>query len=1475
MRTVVHLRSRAAALAVVGMLMTVLAVVSVAPGVAAATPVSGDCPSGLSGLGTAASPCQIGTAAQLYTAMTGINADTNKNGASTDDYELTANINATSYSSGTAGATTSYGATEDWGGINWFSGTFFGNGYAISNLTYTTDSYTATLPGPSAAAGSNLGFFRVLNDATIENLTLQNVDTSSSATNDGYGGIAVWAFSSTVTGVAVIDSTVLDAGGGGNDYGGGLVALSYANSYSNYTSSTSDGGATTFTNDEVSGGTIANYNRQGGILGAATGTTTISDNYVNVALSNPDHPPYSSTNGTGVCYYSIGGLLGQTGTGQVGSAQPVAMSNNVIQGSISYLTSGAQSSGTQNYTGPTVGCAQPPTTGGWTSVNNLVSSAFSYTHVTGSPIASAAGTSLSPATLQTESTYSGTATGLTDPSTGATYNDLAWNFVSGNGGSAWGWNGTATNGTPYLVVAPTITLGNSTISFIEGAAQSDSNVLTDANASTNFGTLSVNTSSVNWSTPGTYAATVTATNDGITTNATLTIVIVGETVPLAQTTGGIAESNTAPGTATVLAALGATLPAGDGGTLSVTYPNGEPTNWNTSGSYSVEVIDNGGVDDLQPATATLLVVEQPTVTVANSTVAFNLGTSVTVQGVVNAVDPTATYQAGDSGTVSANISTVGSTTGFYTATITATDQYGVTSAPVTVTVAITNGTILLGDSTPIFQATTSEPTAQTILNAFGAVLPAGSTGTATVSGYTASDFQTPGEYTVTISDSNAADSVPSVTATLEIVAVSVVTVTNPTVYFNTSNPPTTSNILSASGAEVTNGGGLPVPGSSLSVNLPTGCGTTAGSCTATITGTDAYGFTTAPVNVTVDVSAATVSVSNDTVTYHDTGSVPSQAALVSALGATVTGSTAGGQIVVNTSSVDWSVPGTYGVIVSDSNSNDETDYVTATIQIVPTPIVTLPATTVYLPVNANDPLPASTLLANSGATLTDGEGNAVAGNLSADTSAVNGTVAGTYSATITGTDHYGYQSAPVTVTVVMYLTAQQAGTVSITGTALVGGTLTANLSGWAGLAAPEYQWMLNGLPIPGATSVSYAVTSADLLGAMSVEATEAPQYYELASATSAAVTIAVGTGASGGSGYSGSPGSSTTQTTDASASASPDIAGAFATYTIDFTASSQGALVSGADSIYVSLPGAVLNGCYAVEVTDLTTGDSGLSAYCVLGDGITAPINIGAGDQVQVLIYGLTTPSVPGSQSFSVSTSQDGAAVGDYSLVPQLAVSAVSATVIGGVAEKTNSTYLVSFEASAQGALAAGADQITVDLPGSSGCSGSATIWDRTTGAMGEVTCQSALPDWTFFTPIQINGGDTVSIEIQGVTTPSSAGSQSVTVSTSSDSADTTGYTLLAPGSTPAPVCAVTGIERAGQNGFAGAYDEEQVTIDAPAGLASVNHINHVNGSYQYPVVLAGTTAPFVITAIKAVEGQMTVWSFDVNDQGGQTTYCH
>jgi hypothetical protein len=1033
MRTALHLRPRAAIIASAVLLVALLALAPFASGAAAApvsTPASGTCPAGLSGLGTAASPCLIGNATDLYKAMAGINADTTHIGAAIDDYKLTADIDATTYSAGTAGTATTFGATENWSGIDYFSGTFDGDGHTISNLNYTSDAYLSTgLSGPTAAAGLNLGLFRVLNGATVENLGLHNARGVSATSNAAVGGVSVWSFDSTVSGVSLTEPTLSDTVGGGACWLGGLVGLAYANTYADQASAVSDGGSSVFTNNLVSGGTLIDANRTGGILGQATGPTTVADNWVNTALSNPVHPVAGAGGQANLSFYVVGGLVGEVGTTYTTSAGAtaagVAMTDNVIQGSIEGKSTDHRSFEDANFASPTVGYAtveghvlvtSAPNVSNWSSTNNLVSSSFQYKNMTGSGLPTADGISVSPATLETEATYAGTATGQSDATTSASYDQLGWSFGGGGGSatSGWAWNGTS----PVPAVKPTITVTTDPIAFLAGSAPSQAAVETAAGATTNFGTLAVDDSAVQWSTPGSYTATLTATNGGLTSIRQLTIVVVSGTVPVAHSTGGLEASASAPTMAEVLKALGAVLPQGDGGTLAVNYPAGEPA-WNTPGNYTVEVVDNGGSDGLAPATATIAVVAQPTVTVTNSTVSFRHGDPVAGHEVLTAVEPHATYSAGDSGIVTADLSGLGAEVGEYTVNITATDVYGIASAPTPVTVAIADGKILLGHATAVFQVTNTEPTEAAILAALAPVMPPDTTGHPTLSGFTAADFETAGSFSVTVSDSDAADEVEPATAEIEVVAVPVVTDTASTVYFNTAEPPTAAEVIAAAGAQVT-AQGLPAPGSTIEATLPAGCGTAAGSCKATLIGTDSYGFTTSPVEVTVEVSAATVSIAHTTTFFGASAAEPSQAMLVSQLGATVNASTNGGQPVVDTSAVRWDVAGTYTVTVGDSAAHDAAPTVQASIEIVPLPVVTVPTTTIYLPISSADPLSEAALLANAGAELTDGSGNGVSGTITADASAVNGTVAGTYTATIEGTDDFGIESAPLTITVVIY-----------------------------------------------------------------------------------------------------------------------------------------------------------------------------------------------------------------------------------------------------------------------------------------------------------------------------------------------------------------------------------------------------------------------------------------------------------------------
>jgi hypothetical protein len=107
------------------------------------------------------------------------------------------------------------------------------------------------------------------------------------------------------------------------------------------------------------------------------------------------------------------------------------------------------------------------------------------------------------------------------------------------------------------------------------------------------------------------------------------------------------------------------------------------------------------------------------------------------------------------------------------------------------------------------------------------------------------------------------------------------------------------------------------------------------------------------------------------------------------------------------------------------------------------------------------------------------------------------------------------------------------GTPTISGTARVGATVTAEPGNWSPAAAPAYQWLRDGTPIAGATGASYSVAAADAGHQLSVEVTEAPAGPGAETAVSAAYEVEPGTFNTGSPTISGTPAVGSTLTATA------------------------------------------------------------------------------------------------------------------------------------------------------------------------------------------------------------------------------------------------------------------------------------------------------------------------------------------------------
>ncbi|HXW33044.1 MAG TPA: hypothetical protein VEJ87_00575, partial [Acidimicrobiales bacterium] len=270
------------------------------------------------------------------------------------------------------------------------------------------------------------------------------------------------------------------------------------------------------------------------------------------------------------------------------------------------------------------------------------------------------------------------------------------------------------------------------------------------------------------------------------------------------------------------------------------------------------------------------------------------------------------------------------------------------------------------------------------------------------------------------------------------------------------------------------------------------------------------------------------------------------------------------------------------------------------------------------------------------------------------------------------------------------------------------------------------------------------------------------------------------------------------------------------TYTIDFMASSIGAIAPGGTITLVGQAGTIWphsNGSYVLSDSTTPSGsftsasgesfaDPGLDLYNWL-DGsrgaavtITVPNAIDAGDAVSLQVSGVVNPA-PGNETLAVATSGDqDATSASYAITPAGSVTRPTVSLSTSAADASNVTYTVGFSTSATGAIPAGGS-ITIGGPAGTVWphSNSAYVLTDSTTASGSFTSASGesfadpgldLYNWedgsrgaavTITVPNAIKAGDALSLQVTGVVNPSTGGSETLSIVTSDDTVAATSST--------------------------------------------------------------------------------------------------
>ena len=246
-----------------------------------------------------------------------------------------------------------------------------------------------------------------------------------------------------------------------------------------------------------------------------------------------------------------------------------------------------------------------------------------------------------------------------------------------------------------------------------------------------------------------------------------------------------------------------------------------------------------------------------------------------------------------------------------------------------------------------------------------------------------------------------------------------------------------------------------------------------------------------------------------------------------------------------------------------------------------------------------------------------------------------------------------------------------------------------------------------------------------------------------------------------------------------------DAAGALSEFTFSFKTSSTGGM-SQADSgeWYAQFP-AGTGVSSSGQVTDITTnqavGGVGACSSSELCGTFNGGVTINPGDTLSVDATSQTLPPKGSGYTISVHTSSDTTPTtssNTFKTLVSLAVSTPKVALSSDDSGTAGVTYSVSFKSSSTGAMwQSDSGEWYIALPAGSEVGSSGQVTDTTTGAEvgGVGTCGSSTLCGTFDGGVKITAGDTLQVVATNVTNTSITGSQTLTVTTSSDTVAASG----------------------------------------------------------------------------------------------------